>query len=258
MKKPIIDLNADVGEGFGPYTIGSDKELLQHITSANIACGFHAGDASTMRKTLEMAAEQGVAVGAHPGYPDRLHFGRVVLPFAVDELVDLILYQVGALQGLAASAGLTLQHVKLHGALYHVTASDRKLSEAFLDAIVRLDNPLVIVGPPDSILQQEAEDRGLDYAPEGFVDRGYSDEGKLIPRGRPHSLLTDASAAAEQAVELARDRRVKTVSGKKLDMKVMTLCVHGDTPHAPEIAARVKGALEAARIGVQPIRKMFE
>jgi UPF0271 protein len=258
MKKQVIDLNADVGEGFGPYRMGNDDALFEHITSASIACGFHAGDATTMRKTLQSAAEREIAVGAHPGYPDRLHFGRVVLPYPVDELIDLILYQVGALQTLAESAGLTLQHIKLHGALYHVAASDRKLSEALLDAIVRLDNPLVVVGPPNSILQQEAEDRGLDYAPEGFVDRGYGEEGKLIHRGRPHSLLSDPTAAAEQAVELARDHRVKTASGKKIDMKVMTLCVHGDTPHAPEIAARVRNALEAARISVVPLRKMFE
>src|SRR4029079_5951606 len=141
MKQLAIDLNSDVGEGFGPYSIGNDEEIFPFITSANIACGFHAGDPTTIRKTLDLAAKHGVAIGAHPGFPDRLHFGRVAMPYPPDEVVDMILYQVGALQMMAEKAGLKLQHIKLHGALYHVASQDRRLAEMFLDAVVRLSHP---------------------------------------------------------------------------------------------------------------------
>src|SRR5262249_50442261 len=146
MKRVAVDLNSDVGESFGPYRMGNDENLFPFITSANIACGFHAGDPSTIRKTLELAAKYKVAVGAHPGYPDRLHFGRIALPYSAPEIVDFVLYQIGALQAQAQAAGLTVHHVKFHGALYHTAAEDRKLAEALLEAIVRLHPPLIIVG----------------------------------------------------------------------------------------------------------------
>jgi UPF0271 protein len=256
MKKISVDLNADVGEGFGPYTMGCDEELFPFITSANIACGFHAGDPTTMRKTLDLAARHKIAVGAHPGYPDRLHFGRVALPYAPDETADFILYQVGALQILAESSGLALQHVKLHGALYHLVADQRSYAESFLDAIVRLDRSLIIMGPPNSVLQKEADDRGLDYAAEGFCDRAYTDDGKLAPRGSPHSILSDPNQAAQQALQIARERRVKTISGKMLDLKVATLCIHGDTQGAPRIAQNVRHKLEVAKISIEPLEKI--
>jgi UPF0271 protein len=258
VKKLTIDLNSDVGESFGPYTMGQDEQLFEFITSANIACGYHAGDPTTIRKTLDLAARNDVSVGAHPGYPDRLHFGRVAMPFGAEEVSDFILYQVGALQLMAERAGLRLEHVKLHGALYHAAAQDRQLAETFLDAMVRLNHPFIIVGPPHSVLQREAEDRGLDYAPEGFADRGYSDQGKLLPRGTAGSLLTDPEKAAEQAVQIARERHVTSISGMKLDLKVTTLCIHGDTPGSPEIARAVRKSLETAKISVQPLRKILE
>lgn len=256
MKKISVDLNADVGESFGPYSMGCDEELFPFITSANIACGFHAGDPTTMRKTLDLAARHSVCVGAHPGYPDRLHFGRIALPYAPEEIADFILYQVGALQLMADSAGLELQHIKLHGAMYHIVADQRSYAENFLDAIVRLDRSLIIMGPPGSVLQKEAEDRGLDYAAEGFCDRGYTDEGKLVPRGRPHSILSDPSHAAEQALEIVRERKVKSVTGKILDLKVATLCIHGDTPGASRIAQNVRHKLELAKISIEPLQKI--
>lgn len=258
MKKLAIDLNSDVGESYGPYTMGNDEELFQYITSANIACGYHAGDPLTMRKTLDLAARHGVSVGAHPGYPDRLHFGRIAMPYGAEEVSDFILYQVGALQLLAERAGLQLQHVKLHGALYHAAAQDRHLAESFLDSMVRLRQALIIVGPPDSLLQREAEDRGLDYAPEGFADRGYSDQGKLLPRGTNGSLITDPERAAEQAVQIAREHHVTSASGLQLDLKVLTLCIHGDTPGSPNIAKNVRNNLESAKISVQPLHQIME
>lgn len=256
MKKISVDLNADVGEGFGPYTMGCDEELFPFITSANIACGFHAGDPSTMRKTLELAAQHGVAVGAHPGYPDRLHFGRIALPYSPEEIADFVLYQLGALQMLAESCGQTLQHVKLHGALYHIVADQRSYAETFLDAMVRIDRSLIIVGPPDSTLQKEAEDRGMEFAAEGFADRGYSDEGRLVPRGRPHSILSDPSHAAQQALQIVRERKVKSVTGKMMDLKVVSLCIHGDTPNAARIAQNVRHKLELAKISIEPMGKI--
>jgi UPF0271 protein len=258
MKKLVIDLNSDVGEGFGPYKMGQDEELFQYITSANIACGYHAGDPSTIRKTLDLAARHGICVGAHPGYPDRLHFGRIALPYGADEVTDFILYQIGALQLMAERAGLTLQHVKLHGALYHAAAQDQMLAETFLDAMVRLKHSFIIVGPPDCMLQHEAEDRGLDYAAEGFADRGYSEQGKLLPRGSEGALLTNPEQAAEQAIQIVRERHVTANSGIKLDLKINTLCIHGDTPGATEIAKAVRQGLEAAKIAVEPLHKILE
>ncbi len=258
MKRLAIDINSDVGESYGPYKLGNDEELIPLITSANIACGFHAGDPGTIRRTLELAADHKIAVGAHPGYPDRLHFGRLPLPYTPSEVVDFVLYQIGALQIMAEIAGLTLQHVKLHGALYHVAAEDRRLAEALLDALVRLRHPLVIVGPPGSVLQKESEDRGLDFAAEGFADRIYTDEGKLVSRERPNSMLTDPNAAAQQAVQIVKERTATSLSGKKIDLKVHTICVHGDTPGAVRIARAVREKLEQSKIAIEPLHAIFE
>jgi len=257
MKRLAIDINSDVGESFGPYKMGNDEELFPVITSANIACGFHAGDPSTIRKTLDLAAEHQVAIGAHPGYPDRLHFGRLPLPYSPSEIVDFVLYQIGALHLMAESAGLMLQHIKLHGALYHAAAEDRRLAELLLDALVGLRHSLVIVGPPGSVLQQESEDRGLDFAAEGFADRSYGDEGKLVPRGRPNSLLTDPHTAAQQALQIVKERTVMSISGKKMDLKVHTICIHGDTPGAAKIARAVREKLEQGKISIEPLHLIF-
>ena len=259
MKQLSIDINSDVGEGFGPYKIANDEDLFPYITSANIACGFHAGDPVTIRKTLDLAARHNVSVGAHPGYMDRLHFGRVPMPHPPEEVVDQILYQVGAMQLMAERAGLKLQHIKLHGALYHAAAEDRRLAEMFLDALVRLSQPPILVGPPDCILQKEAEERGLDYACEGFADRLYNDEGKLIPRSsKQPGTISDPVVAAEQALQLARERKVLSVSGKKFDMKVSTICIHGDTPGASKIAKAVFEKLQQSKIAIQPLKNLME
>jgi UPF0271 protein len=257
MKKLTVDLNSDVGESFGPYKLGNDEELMPLITSASIACGFHAGDPGTIHKTLDLAAKHQVAVGAHPGFPDRLHFGRIALPYSTDEIVDFVLYQIGALQMMAENAGLKLQHVKLHGALYHLAAQDRKLSESFLDAIVRVHHPLIVVGPPNSILQQESEDRGLDYAVEGFADRSYTEEGKLVSRANPRSMLTDPDGAAEQALQIVKEHQVSSLSGKRVELTVHTICIHGDTPGAPQIARAVREKLEQAKISIEPLHQVI-
>jgi UPF0271 protein len=188
-----------------------------------------------------------------------LHFGRVAIPFAPEEVVDMILYQVGALQMMAEKSGLKLQHIKLHGALYHAVAEDRRLAEMFLDAIVRLNSPPIVVGPPDCVLQVEAEERGLDYAAEGFADRVYGEEGKLIPRNsRQQSMITEPAVAADQVLQLVRERKVQTISGKRLDLKVSTVCIHGDTRGAAKIARAVSEKLAQAKIAVRPLRQLFD
>jgi UPF0271 protein len=257
MKKVAVDLNADVGESYGPYKMGSDEDLFPLITSANIACGFHAGDPGTMRRTLDLAVKFNVAVGAHPGYPDRLHFGRIALPYPYQEVADFILYQVGALQAMAESAGIKLQHIKLHGALYHLAAEDKRLAETLLDAVVRLHDALIVIGPDNSVLQAEAEERGLDFAVEGFADRGYTDEGKLVPRGKPNSIVHEPAAAAEQAIQMVRERKITTVTGKAIEAKISTICIHGDTPGAARIAKAVREKLENAKVAIEPLRQIF-
>ena len=252
-----MDLNSDVGESYGPYQMGNDEALFAIISSANIACGFHAGDPGTIRKTLDLAAKYNVSIGAHPGYPDRLHFGRLPLPYPAEEIVDFVLYQVGALQMMAETAGLELHHVKLHGALYHSASHDRRLVDCLLDAMVSLHRPLIIVGPPHSLLQEEAEDRGMDFAPEGFADRVYSDEGTLLPRSQKDSVITDAESAAKQALQIASEEKITTVSGKQLPLPTSTLCIHGDTPGAPQIAKAVREKLESSGIRVEPLHKIF-
>lgn len=257
MKQLTIDLNSDVGESFGPYRMGNDEDLFRHITSANIACGFHAGDPATMRKTLDLAAKHHVAAGAHPGFPDRLHFGRMALPCSNEEITDFVIYQIGALQLMAESAGLTLHHVKLHGALYHMAAENRRLAESLLDAMVRLRHSLIVVGPPDCVLQMESDERGLDYAAEGFADRLYLDDGKLAPRTDPRALLTDPDTAAEQAVRIAKTHKVTSASGSVIAQRVSTLCIHGDTPNATAIALAVRQKLEDEKIAVQPLHRIL-
>ncbi len=257
MKRLAIDINSDVGESFGPFRVGNDEELFPYITSANIACGFHAGDPTTIRKTLDLAAKHSVAVGAHPGYPDRLHFGRVALPYPPEEVVDWILYQLGALQMMAERAGLPLQHIKLHGALYHVAADDRRLAEVFLDAIVHLSRPPIVVGPPNSVLQAEAEERGLDYAAEGFADRIYNEEGRLVPRNsRQPGTISDPALAAEQALQMVKERKVQTASGARVEMKINTICIHGDTPGAARIAQSVHEKLQQSKIAIESLHRL--
>ena len=257
MKQLMVDINSDVGESFGPYRMGNDEELFPWITSANIACGFHAGDPGTMRRTLGLAARHHVSAGAHPGFPDRLHFGRIALPCSNEEITDFVIYQIGALQLMAESEGVALHHVKLHGALYHMAAENRRLSESLLEAIVQLRHSLIVVGPPDCVLQNEAEERGLDYASEGFADRAYQEDGRLAPRTHARALLTAPQEAADQAVRMVKTHKVKSLSGALIEQRVSTLCIHGDTPNASAIAQAVRRRLEAEKIVVQPLHKIL-
>jgi UPF0271 protein len=233
-----IDLNGDVGEG-----IGRDRELIPHLSSANIACGFHAGDPRTMRETVELCMEHGVAIGAHPGLPDRANFGRREMALTAREAADDLLYQLGALDAFVRSAGGRIRHVKLHGALYHMADRSEELAEAVVHAVRRFDPSLGLFVPPDGLLERAAQAAGLQIAAEAFADRRYGADGRLLPRGSAGAVLERPEEAAEQALGIAARGVVRTADGGMAQIRAGTICIHGDSPRAPEIAAAVRRAL---------------
>ncbi|GAA4452966.1 LamB/YcsF family protein [Phytohabitans houttuyneae] len=251
-----MDLNADLGEGFGAWRLGDDDALLAVVTSANVACGFHAGDSGTMRRVCAGAAEKGVAVGAQVGYRDLAGFGRRRIEYAFDDLRDDVLYQIGALDAFCRVAGTRVRYVKPHGALYNTAAVDEAQAAAVVAAVVDYDRTLPVLCPPGSVLGQLATGAGLRAVAEGFADRGYQASGALVPRSAPGALVKAADAVAARAVRMAVESVVHTVDGIDLRLPVESICVHGDTPGAVELARGVRAALEAAgvRLGafVQP------
>ena len=247
-----IDLNADMGEGFGAYRKGHDEELLGIVTSANVACGFHGGDATIMHNLAAHAKERGVGLGAHPGFNDLWGFGRRTIQMNAPDLEYLVAYQIGALQGLAAYSGSPIRHVKAHGALYNMAAKDESYANAIARAVHTIDAKLIFVGLPGSELQKAAEKHGLAFAREGFCDRLYSDDGSLMPRSVAGSVIGDPAAAAAQAVRLANGE-VITATGARLKFQVDTLCVHGDEPTAVKVASAVRSALEEAGFALAPM-----
>jgi 5-oxoprolinase (ATP-hydrolysing) subunit A len=246
-----IDLNADVGESLGPWPMGADEALIPLVTSVNVACGFHAGDPLTIRRTVRLALDAGIAVGAHPGYPDLVGFGRRDMDLAADELEAAVLYQVAALAGVVRAEGGRLAHVKPHGALYHRAAADPSVAAPIARAVASIDPQLRLVGPPGSALLAAATAAGLAGVAERFADRSYEADGRLRSRRLPGGLLLDPSRAAAQALGIARDARVTAFDGTSIQMSAATLCIHGDTPGAVAIAAAVRHALTAAGIEVR-------
>ncbi len=232
-----IDLNADVGESFGVYALGHDAALMKAITSANVAAGFHAGDPSVLRGTIRLAKASGVAVGAHPGFPDLVGFGRRELQITPRDAEDCVLYQVAAVAGVAAAENVRLQHVKPHGALYNMAARDASLAAAIARAIVAFDRSLVLFGPPDSELLKAGHAAGLRVAAEGFADRGYEPDASLASRHKPGSLIDDPEVVVARAVRMAKDKTVLALDGSVLRLVVDTMCVHGDTPGSDRLAA---------------------
>lgn len=241
-----IDLNADVGESFGAWPMGEDALLIPLVTSANVACGFHAGDPLTIERTVRLALEAGVAVGAHPGYPDLAGFGRRELSMSADELEAAVLYQVAALDGMVRACGGRLAHVKPHGALYNRAAADLAVARSIAAAVARLGPGLRLVGPPGSALLAAGREAGLAVTAEGFADRAYEPDGSLRPRRLPGSVHHDPAVAAAQAVSIALHGRVTAADGTPVDVRAGSLCVHGDTPGAVEIARAVRAALVGA------------
>ncbi len=245
-----IDLNADVGESLGPWPMGTDQALIPLVTSVNVACGFHAGDPLTIRRTVRLALDAGVAVGAHPGYPDLVGFGRRAMNLADDELEAAVLYQVAALAGIVRAEGGSLSHVKPHGALYNRAATDSSAAVSIARAVASVDTEIRLVGPPGSALLAAGTAAGLVCLAEGFADRAYTADGTLRSRTLPGALIPDPALAAAQAVSIARDSLVVAFDGARVPLSAATLCIHGDTPGAVAIATAVRDALAAAGIEV--------
>ncbi len=245
-----IDLNCDMGESFGAWTMGQDAAVLAHVSSANIACGFHAGDPDTMRRTVDLAARAGVAIGAHVSLPDLQGFGRREMRVSADETCAMTLYQIGALAGFAHAAGTRLRHVKPHGALYNMAARDAALADAIARAVHDFDATLILVGLAGSELPRAGERAGLAVAHEAFADRRYENDGSLIPRREADAVIEDVGAAVAQALAIATRGVVATRRGGTLSLHADTICVHGDRADAGIFARRLRMALDAAGITV--------
>jgi len=242
----IVDLNADLGEG-----AGHDDELLTLVTSANIACGFHAGDANTMRQAIEMARQRNVAVGAHPSLFDRENFGRKELQVKPEEVFDAVVYQLGVFQAIAETAGVRPNHVKPHGALYNMAVRDELLAEAIGRAIASVDNKFILFAPQNTALARGGEKNGLQIAHEVFADRNYSNDGTLVSRTRPNALLHDPAEAATRAVRMLRKGKVRSVDGMDVDVRAETICLHGDNPEAVDFARVLRSRLEKEGVTIR-------
>ena len=246
-----IDLNGDVGESFGAYEIGHDAALIPILTSANIACGFHAGDPGVMRATVALARQHGTAVGAHPGFPDLVGFGRREMNATPREVEDLVAYQIGALAAIAAAQGVRLTHVKPHGALYNMAARDLDLADAIARAIAAVDPSLALFGLPGSQTLEAAQRHKVRAVSEAFADRAYRRDGSLVPRNQPGAVIDDEQIVVTRAVAIARERVVIAADGTRVPLDVQTICVHGDTPGAAVLASRIRKALNDAGIQVR-------
>jgi len=249
-----IDLNSDLGESFGPWLMGQDAALMDSISSANVACGFHAGDPGAMRATIALAREKGVAIGAHPGFQDLVGFGRRELKATPAEVEDLVLYQVSALAGMASAQGVRLQHVKAHGALYNMACRDRALADAIAKAVAAFDRSLILFGLPNSELLRAGEAAGLSVAAEVFADRAYDPDGSLTSRTKPGSVIHDTPKVVERAIKMVRDKQVIAVTGSTIALQVDTMCLHGDTPGAAALAREIRRGLESAGIRITALR----
>ncbi len=247
-----IDLNADLGEGYGPWTMGDDAALLALVTSANVACGGHASDPETMFRTLVLARERSVTVGAHPSYPDREHFGRRRLPYPPADIERFVAAQTGALLAIASLVGVRVAYVKPHGALANVASEDDAVAEAIVRSVKAVDPGLAILAISGTALEQAARQDGVPVFSEIYADRGYNDEGNLVPRGQPGALIEDAEAAAERLLRFLDTGRMPTVTGGEVALGAHSICIHGDSPHALAMARRIRDAIEVRGIALAP------
>ena len=243
-----MDLNSDVGESFGPWPMGDDAAMLRHVTSANIACGFHAGDPSGIARTCRSAVDSGVAIGAHVGYRDLAGFGRRFVDCSDAELADDIVYQIGALQALARREGAAVRYVKPHGALYNAIVGHPGHAGAVVDAVASVDPSLALLALPGSVVLDLAERRGIRGVREAFADRGYLPDGRLVPRGDPGAVIVDAGIAAQRAVRLAEEGVIEAIDGSLVAVDAESVCLHGDTPGATAMASSVRAGLEHAGV----------
>jgi len=245
-----IDLNCDMGESFGAWQMGSDAALMEYVSSVNIACGFHAGDASVIRSTVETAIAKGVKIGAHPSFPDLQGFGRREMKISSSEIFDLVLYQISAVRGVCEAFGARLNHVKPHGALYNKAAKDEELSHAIAEAVKRADENLIFYGLSGSYLISEAEKAGLRTASEVFADRTYQPDGTLTPRTESNALIHDSKQAVAQVLEMILEQRVTAANGEKVALKAETICIHGDGANALEFAKLINAELKRCGIKI--------
>jgi 5-oxoprolinase (ATP-hydrolysing) subunit A len=248
-----IDINSDLGESFGAYAIGHDEGLMHAITSANVAAGFHAGDPSVLRDTIRLAKANHVAVGAHPGFPDLVGFGRRELNVTAREAEDMVLYQVAAVAGVAAAEGVRLQHVKPHGALFNMAVRNAELSTSIAKAVAAFDRALILFGLPGSEILAAGRAAGLRVAAEVFADRAYEPDGSLASRRKPGAVIHDADAVVARAVRMVKERTVVATDGSVVALEADTICVHGDTPGSDALAAKIRAGLEAAGVTVTAI-----
>ncbi|MEU8591369.1 5-oxoprolinase subunit PxpA [Streptomyces sp. NPDC048664] len=248
----MIDLNADLGEGFGRWRLTDDEQLLSVVTSANVACGFHAGDPATMRRVCELAAERGVRIGAQVSYRDLAGFGRRAMDVPSGELAAEVAYQIGALEVFARAAGSRVSYVKPHGALYNRVVGDARQAEAVVDGVLLADAGLPVLGLPGSRFLEVAAKAGLPVVTEAFADRAYTEEGTLVPRGQDGAVVTDPDAVVERSVDLARLGVVSALGGRDIPVRARSLCLHGDTPGAVDLARRVRAELETCGVRVEP------
>jgi UPF0271 protein len=254
----IVDLNSDLGESYGAWTLGMDEEVMNHISSSNIACGWHAGDAEVMLRTVRAAKARNVAVGAHPGYPDLLGFGRRNMTCTSDEIYAYIIYQVGAMMGVCASEGIELQHVKPHGAMYNQAAKDPKLAAAIARAVKNLGGGIILMGLAGSAFEVTAVEQGVPFAAEAFADRGYMSDGSLVPRDKPGAFIHDPNEAAARMLKLVREGTVDTPDGQTLKLKAHTICMHGDSPEAVKMAEVVKATLLKNGVTIKNLKEVMK
>ena len=238
-----IDLNCDLGEAFGNYSFGGDKDIIPLITSANIACGFHAGDENVMNETIQLAKENNVGIGAHPGLPDLQGFGRRKMDIKPKEIYNLVVYQLGALNGFCKIHGTRINHVKPHGALYNMGAKNKEIAQAIAQAVYDFDKSLVLVGLSNTLLISEAEALGLRTASEVFADRRYEDDGQLVSRQESDATITNTDEALQQVLKMVTENKVVSKNGKEIDLQADTICVHGDGAHALDFVTQIRKKL---------------
>lgn len=248
-----INLNADLGESFGAWKMGDDSALLKIVKSANVACGFHAGDPTVMQETVRLAIAQGVSIGAHPSYPDLQGFGRRVMQMPAKDLEAVLIYQIGALQAIAAAEGGRVSHVKPHGALHNVACADQAVASTVVKALRKLDPSLILLAPPYSALAQAAEEAGQPVRYEVFADRTYLDDGQLMPRSRDGAVIHDSQACVAHVLRMVHAKAIVTASGMHLPCRIDSICVHGDGPEAVATAQAVRLALEATGYTLEPL-----
>lgn len=245
-----VDLNSDLGESFGNYSLGMDGEILKYVSSANVACGWHAGDAMVMAKTVALAKENGVAVGAHPGFPDLMGFGRRNMAVTPEEAKAYIKYQLGALMAFTVSCGMKIQHLKAHGALYNMAAVDEKLAIAICEGVYEVDKNIILMGLAGSKMITAAEKVGLRAASEVFADRAYNEDGTLVSRKLEGSMIKDKDLAISRTVRMIKEGKVTAITGKDIDIKADSVCVHGDNPKALEFVKNIRATLEQEGITI--------